>query len=67
MCIRDSGYSYTTVPLGIIMVDDVIITVSTRESTTVSYTHLDVYKRQIFSCMPLELRKFMMSSRVQKH
>ena len=31
-----NGYSYTTVPLGIIMVDDVIITVSTRESTIIT-------------------------------
>ncbi len=31
-----NGYSYTTIPLGIIMVDDVIITVSTRESTIIT-------------------------------
>ena len=31
-----NGYSYTTIPMGIIMVDDVIITVSTRESTIIT-------------------------------
>lgn len=30
------GFSYTTIPMGIIMVDDVIITVSTRESTIIT-------------------------------
>ncbi|NLO86516.1 MAG: magnesium transporter CorA family protein [Clostridiales bacterium] len=33
---EDNGYSYTTFPMGIIMVDDVIITVSTRDSSIVS-------------------------------
>ena len=32
----DHGYSYSTVPLGIVMVDDVIITVSTRESNIIT-------------------------------
>jgi magnesium transporter len=31
-----NGYSYTTIPMGIVMVDDVIITVSTRESTIIT-------------------------------
>ena len=31
-----NGFSYTTIPMGIIMVDDVIITVSTRESTIIT-------------------------------
>lgn len=31
-----NGYSYTTIPMGIIMVDEVIITVSTRESTIIT-------------------------------
>ena len=31
-----NGYSYTTIPMVIIMVDDVIITVSTRESTIIT-------------------------------
>lgn len=33
---EENGYSYTTIPMGIIMVDDVIITVSTRESTIIT-------------------------------
>lgn len=33
---EDNGYSYSTVPMGIIMVDDVIITVSTRESAIIT-------------------------------
>lgn len=33
---ESNGYSYTTIPMGIIMVDDVIITVSTRESTIIT-------------------------------
>ena len=32
----ETGAAYTTIPMGIIMVDDVIITVSTRESTVIS-------------------------------
>lgn len=32
----DNGYSYTTVPMGIVMVDDVIITVSTRDSSIIT-------------------------------
>jgi len=31
-----NGYSFTTIPMGIVMVDDVIITVSTRESTIIT-------------------------------
>ncbi len=31
-----NGYSYTTIPMGIIIVDEVIITVSTRESTIIT-------------------------------
>ena len=31
-----NGFSYTTIPMGIIMVDEVIITVSTRESTIIT-------------------------------
>ena len=31
-----NGYSYSTIPMGIIMVDDVIITVSTRESPIIT-------------------------------
>ena len=31
-----NGYAYTTIPMGIVMVDDVIITVSTRESTIIT-------------------------------
>ncbi|MDD5897000.1 MAG: magnesium transporter CorA family protein [Clostridia bacterium] len=33
---EETGVAYTTIPLGIIMVDDVIITVSTRESTVIT-------------------------------
>ena len=33
---EDNGFSYTTVPMGIIMVDDVIITVSTRDSSIIT-------------------------------
>ena len=32
----ETGAAYTTIPMGIIMVDDVIITVSTRESTVIT-------------------------------
>ncbi|MBR3872657.1 MAG: magnesium transporter CorA family protein [Clostridia bacterium] len=31
-----NGYAYTTIPMGIVMVDEVIITVSTRESTIIT-------------------------------
>lgn len=31
-----NGYSYTTIPMGILIVDEVIITVSTRESTIIT-------------------------------
>ena len=33
---EDNGFSYTTMPMGIIMVDDVIITVSTRDSSIIT-------------------------------
>ena len=33
---EENGVAYTTIPMGIIMVDDVIITVSTRESTIIT-------------------------------
>ena len=33
---EETGVAYTTIPMGIIMVDDVIITVSTRESTVIT-------------------------------
>lgn len=33
---EDNGYSYSTIPMGIIMVDDVIITVSTRDSALIT-------------------------------
>ncbi len=33
---EDNGYSYSTIPMGIIMVDDVIITVSTRNTPLIS-------------------------------
>ncbi len=33
---EENGTAYTTIPMGIIMVDDVIITVSTRESTVIT-------------------------------
>ncbi len=33
---EDKGYSYSTIPMGIIMVDDVIITVTSRESTIIN-------------------------------
>jgi len=33
---EEKGFSYSTVPMGIIMVDDVIITVSSRESTIIN-------------------------------
>ncbi len=33
---EDNGFSYTTIPMGIIMVDDVIITVSTRDSSIIT-------------------------------
>ncbi len=33
---EENGYSYTTVPMGIVMVDDVIITVSTRDSSIIT-------------------------------
>jgi len=33
---EESGAAYTTIPMGIIIVDDVIITVSTRESTVIT-------------------------------
>ena len=33
---EDNGYSYSTVPMGIIMVDDVIITVATRETAIIT-------------------------------
>ncbi len=32
----ETGAAYTTIPMGIVMVDDVIITVSTRESTVIT-------------------------------
>jgi len=32
----DTGAAYTTIPMGIVIVDDVIITVSTRESTVIT-------------------------------
>lgn len=34
--VEGSGYSYSTIPMGIIIVDDVIITVSTRETPIIS-------------------------------
>ncbi len=34
--VEDNGYSYSTIPMGIIVVDDVIITVSTRETPLIS-------------------------------
>lgn len=33
---ENNGYSYSTIPMGIIMVDDVIITVSTRDSALIT-------------------------------
>ncbi|NLV58233.1 MAG: magnesium transporter CorA family protein [Clostridiales bacterium] len=33
---EDNGYSYSTIPMGIVMVDDVIITVSTRVTPLIS-------------------------------
>ncbi len=33
---EEKGYSYSTIPMGIIMVDDVIITVTSRESTIIN-------------------------------
>jgi magnesium transporter len=33
---EEKGYSYSTIPMGIIMVDDVIITVTSRESTLIN-------------------------------
>ena len=33
---EDNGFSYSTIPMGIIMVDDVIITVATRESAIIN-------------------------------
>ncbi|MBN1778158.1 MAG: magnesium transporter CorA family protein [Clostridiales bacterium] len=33
---EEKGYSYSSIPMGIIMVDDVIITVTTRESTIIN-------------------------------
>ena len=33
---EENGVAYTTIPMGIVMVDDVIITVSTRESTVIT-------------------------------
>ncbi|MFH1512975.1 MAG: magnesium transporter CorA family protein, partial [Bacillota bacterium] len=33
---EEHGYSYSTIPMGVIMVDDVIITVTSRESTLIN-------------------------------